>query len=149
MPNEKKGITVKVDAELHAQVRAYIEAHGMTMAEFVEQALDNELHPKIQEGQGMNNTRPMAFQVPEEFFQQIKDYLNRHHLTQRDFVIGLIKAELDRDQQEMAEETEYEDDFVEDEETEDSEYEGESEDEEYDADEDFEEADESEDMYMG
>ena len=149
MPNEKKGITVKVDAELHAQVRAYIEAHGMTMAEFVEQALDNELHPKIQEGQGMNNTRTMAFQVPEEFFQQIKDYLNRHHLTQRDFVIGLIKAELDRDQQEMAEETEYEDDFVEDEETEDSEYEGESEDEEYDADEDFEEADESEDMYMG
>jgi hypothetical protein len=29
--NEKKGITVKVDAQLHAQVREYIEAHGMTM----------------------------------------------------------------------------------------------------------------------
>ena len=104
MPNEKKGITVKVDAELHAQVRAYIEEHGMTMADFVELALDNELHPKIQEGQNMGNMRTMAFQVPEELFNQIKDYLNRHHMKQKDFVLGLIKAELDRDQQQTVSE---------------------------------------------
>ena len=65
MPSEKKGITVKVDAELHAQVREYIEAHGMTMSDFVAQALDNELHPRIQEGQNM---RTMAFQVPNDLF---------------------------------------------------------------------------------
>ena len=36
MPSEeKRGITVKIDAELHAQVKAFIEAHGLTMAEFV------------------------------------------------------------------------------------------------------------------
>ena len=99
MPNEKKGITVKVDAELHAQVREYIEAHGMTMADFVAQALDNELHPRIQEGQNMSNMRTMAFQVPQEMFDEIKDYLNRHHMRQKDFVLGLIRAELDRDQQ--------------------------------------------------
>ena len=99
MPSEKKGITVKVDAELNAQVREYIEAHGMTMGDFVAQALDNELHPKIQEGQNMSNMRTMAFQVPEELFQEIKDYLNRHHMKQKDFVLGLIRAELDRDQQ--------------------------------------------------
>lgn len=28
---EKKGITVKIDAELHAQVREYLEANNMTM----------------------------------------------------------------------------------------------------------------------
>ncbi len=33
--NEKKGITVKIDAELHAEVRQYLETHEMTMAEFV------------------------------------------------------------------------------------------------------------------
>ena len=27
--NEKKGITVKIDADLHAQVRQYIEANGI------------------------------------------------------------------------------------------------------------------------
>ena len=105
MPNEKKGITVKVDAELHAQVREYIEAHGMTMGDFVAQALDNELHPKIQEVNNMG-TRTMAFQVPEELFQEIKDYLNRHHMKQKDFVLGLITAELERDQQTMSEEQE-------------------------------------------
>jgi|GEM_PF-7014064 len=42
---EKKGITVKIDADLHTQVRQYIEANGMTMAEFVSKALDDELHP--------------------------------------------------------------------------------------------------------
>ena len=102
MPNEKKGITVKVDAELHAQVRAYIEEHGITMNDFVALALDNELHPKEQEVRNMGNMRTMAFQVPEELFDQIKDYLNRHHMTQKEFVLGLIKAELDRDQQQTA-----------------------------------------------
>ena len=45
---EMKGITVKIPADLHAEVRAYLEAHGMTMGEFIAQAVDNELHPKIQ-----------------------------------------------------------------------------------------------------
>ncbi|MBQ3920153.1 MAG: hypothetical protein II695_10790 [Oscillospiraceae bacterium] len=108
MPSEKKGITVKVDAELHAQVREYIESHGMTMSDFVAQALDNELHPRIQEGQNMGNMRTMAFQVPEEMFQEIKDYLNRHHMKQKDFVLGLIQAELDRDRQQINSETQTE-----------------------------------------
>lgn len=97
--NEKKGITVKGDAGLHAEVRQYIEAHGMTMAEFVSMALDNELHPKIRtaEEKNMENMRTMAFQVPEEMFQRIKEYLHRHHMTQKQFVLGLIEAELNRD----------------------------------------------------
>ncbi|MBR1764131.1 MAG: hypothetical protein IJ746_01930 [Ruminococcus sp.] len=140
MPNEKKGITVKVDAELHAQVREYIEAHGMTMADFVAQALDNELNPRIQEEQKMSNMRTMAFQVAEELFQEIKDYLNRHHMKQKDFVLGLIRAELDRDQQQTeSQEQSEEQDNGEAEETE-------SDDEVLEEDEGFEE--EAEDMAM-
>lgn len=102
MPDEKKGITVKIDAELHAQVREYVESHGMTMAEFVSQALDNELHPKFQmkEMQTMANTRTIAFQVPEELYQRIKDYLTRNNMTQKQFFLGLVEAELERDQEE-------------------------------------------------
>ena len=142
MPSEKKGITVKVDAELHAQVREYIEAHGMTMGDFVAQALDNELHPKIQEGQNMSNMRTMAFQVPEELFQKIKDYLNRHHMKQKDFVLGLIRAELDRDQQQ----TETEEQEITEDESEDID---EADDEEYEDFDDDEDIDESDDMSMG
>lgn len=45
----KKGITVKIDAALHAQVKEYIESRGMTMAEFITAACDDLLHPKITE----------------------------------------------------------------------------------------------------
>lgn len=103
--NEKKGITVKIDAGLHAEVRQYLEGNEMTMAEFVTQALQDELHPKIniREENNMSNMRTLAFQVPEELFQQIKDYLQRNNMTQKEFVIGLIKTEIDRDLTQRAE----------------------------------------------
>ena len=62
---DMKGITVKIPADLHAEVKAYIEAHGMTMGEFIAQAADNELHPKIQitqEDKNMERMRTLAFQ---------------------------------------------------------------------------------------
>ena len=97
--SEKKGVTVKIDAELHAEVRQYIEAHEMTMAEFVTLALQDELHPKltIKEDKDMGSMRTLAFQVPEELFQKIKDYLQRNNMTQKQFVIGLIENEIERD----------------------------------------------------
>ena len=97
--NEKKGVTVKIDAELHAEVRRYIEEHQMTMGDFVSMALQDELHPKlnIQEDKNMGNMRTLAFQVPEELFQKIKDYLQRNNMTQKQFVIGLIENEIERD----------------------------------------------------
>lgn len=97
--NEKKGITVKIDAKLHAEVRQFLDKHEMTMAKFVALALQDELRPKInlQEGKNMGNMRTLAFQVPEELFQKIKDYLQRNNLTQKDFVIGLIETEIERD----------------------------------------------------
>ena len=97
--NEKKGVTVKIDAELHAEVKRYIEDHEMTMGDFVALALQDELHPKnnIREDKNMGNMRTLAFQVPEELFQKIKDYLQRNNMTQKQFVIGLIENEIERD----------------------------------------------------
>lgn len=103
MADEKKGITVKIDADLHAEIKEYLERHeGMTMAEFITLAVDDELHPKIQqkEGKNMGNMRTMAFQVPEELFHRIKDYLHRNNMSQKEFVLGLIETELDREQAE-------------------------------------------------
>ena len=100
---EKKGLTVKIDADLHAEVRQYLDAHEMTMAEFVSMALQDELHPKniMKEGTTMEKTRTLAFQIPEELYLRIKDYLQRNNLTQRQFVIGLIEDELRREQDEL------------------------------------------------
>ena len=148
MPSrEKKGITVKIDAELHNQIRQYLEEHNMTMAEFVAQAADNELHPKNQmkEGETMANTRTIAFQVPEELFQRIKDYLQRNNMTQRQFLISLIEEELDREMTERKSETEEVDENLD----EDTEVESSAEDTEYDQAVDIEDEGEAEDDEQG
>ena len=125
---DMKGITVKIPAELHSEVKSYIEAHGMTMGEFIAQAVDNELHPKIQitqEDKNMERMRTLAFQVPDSLFQRVKAYLERNHMTQKQFVIGLIESEIEQDEAqyqashpEEQEDEEESDDQTEDEETE-------------------------------
>ena len=81
--NEKKGVTVKINAELHAEVKKYIEERGITMGDFVTLALQDELHPKFNmEDKNMGNMRTLAFQVPEELFQKIKDYLQRAAMSE-------------------------------------------------------------------
>lgn len=124
---EMKGVTVKIPADLHAEVKAYIESHNMTMGEFITLAVDNELHPKLElkEDKNMERMRTLAFQVPDSLFQRVKAYLERNHMSQKQFVIGLIEAELEQDgalyQSEQTEEQEDEeesDDQTEDEEAE-------------------------------
>ena len=123
---EMKGITVKIPADLHAEVKAYLEAHGMTMGEFIAQAVDHELHPKLeQEDKNMERMRTLAFQVPDSLFQRVKAYLERNHMTQKQFVIGLIESEIEHDEAqyqashpEEQEDEEESDDQTEDEETE-------------------------------
>ena len=77
------------------------------------QALDNELRPRE-----VQDMRTIAFQVPEELFDEIKDYLNRHNMTQKEFMLGLIKAELSRDQEQTIsedQEEEFSEEYSEDE----------------------------------
>ena len=95
----KKGLTVQLPLDLHTEVKQYVESNNMTMAEFVILALNDELHPKYQEKEenNMANMRTLAFQVPEDLFQRIKDYLRRNNMTQKEFVIGLIESEIERD----------------------------------------------------
>ena len=85
----------------------------MNMTEFVTLALQDELHPKIneKEGKNMEEMRTLAFQVPDSFFQRIKDYLHRHNMTQKAFVIGLIEQELNRNLAESQETGEAQGDF--------------------------------------
>ena len=105
-----------IGAELQAKVNAYLEQHGMAMDEFITMAAQDELHLKTlkMEGKEMENMRTLAFQVPESLFLRVKDYLDRNHMTQKAFVIGLIENELDRDekllrkQQEGSQQTEKE-----------------------------------------
>ena len=138
MPDiEKKGISVRIDADLHAEVSQYLRDHSMTMAEFVTLALDDELHPKynMKEVNNMENMKTIAVQVPEDLFQRIKEYLQRNNMTQKQFLIGLIEDELERDQMEREDQSDDmtdEDDDEEDEDEEEDEYDEEEEEEDND-----------------
>lgn len=141
---ETRGITVKIDAELHSRVKAEVEALGLTMGQYIEQVLTE--HFKLMEGakRDMGPIRTLAFQVSEDLFQRVKDYLRKTGITQKDFVIGLIEDELERF--EMSEK----------EQSEDGEDEGPDEDEDLEADEDddedfeedLDEGEESEGQYV-
>ena len=101
---EKKGITTKVDVELHAKAKQYMADHGdMNMETFITKAIDGLVNAKeqTQEMQKPEKQRTIAFQVPESFYQEVKDYLERNGLRQNRFMYNLIKQELDRETLEL------------------------------------------------
>ena len=94
---ETKGVTCKIPLNLHNRITEEIRQNESTMSKFIEQII---LEHYEKGAITMGKTRTMAFQVSEELFQQIKDYLARYEqvyhrkLSQKEFVIGLIEQAL-------------------------------------------------------
>ena len=94
---ETKGLTCKIPLELHDRITAEIRQNESTMSKFIEQIILEHYAKGVTT---MGKTRTMAFQVSEELFQQIKEYLARYEqtyhrkLSQKEFVIGLIEQAL-------------------------------------------------------
>ena len=96
-------LTVSIPDDLHQKIREELEKQGITTSQFIAQAITNF----FEKGETNMATRTLAFQVSEELFQRVKEYLARyeeiHHrrLSQKEFVIGLIEAELDEADEEF------------------------------------------------
>ena len=92
-------LTVTLPDELHAQIRQELEAQGITTGQFLEMVV-TKYFTKSKEGENNMATRTIAFQVSEELYQRIKEYLNRYQevygrkLTQREFMLQLIEDAL-------------------------------------------------------
>ena len=89
------------DAEaLVTHFRQELEAQGITTGQFIEMVV-TKYFTKSKEGENNMATRTIAFQVSEELYQRIKDYLKHYEetygrkLSQKDFMVQLIEAELD------------------------------------------------------
>lgn len=101
---ETKGITCKIPLDLHQQITREIQDNEITMGKFVEQIIREHL---VKEEKHMDKSRTLAFQVSEEFFQRIKEYLARYEqifgkkLSQRQFVLGLIQQALENSEEEF------------------------------------------------
>ena len=101
---ETKGLTCKIPLDLHNRITEEIRQNESTMSKFIEQII---LEHYAKGAITMGKTRTMAFQVSEELFQQIKDYLARYEqtyhrkLSQKEFVIGLIEQALEEADEEF------------------------------------------------
>ena len=75
---ETKGLTCKIPLELHEKISAEIKQNESTMSRFIEQII---LEHYAKGATTMGKTRTLAFQVSEELFQQIKEYLACYEQT--------------------------------------------------------------------
>ena len=102
---ETKGVTCKIPLELHNRISEEIRETESTMSKFIEMIIQE--HYEKGAGKVMAKGRTLAFQVSEELFQRVKEYLERfekvHHrrLTQKEFIIGLIEQALEDAEEEF------------------------------------------------
>ena len=95
---ETKGVTCKIPLELHNQISEEIRETESTMSKFIEMVIREH----YEKGANKNmKTRTLAFQVSEELFQRIDEYLERYEdvyhrrLTKKEFVVGQIEQALE------------------------------------------------------
>lgn len=97
-----KGITCKVPLELHNRISEDIRESESTMSKFIEMVITE--HYEKGANKIMEKSRTLAFQASEELFQRVKHYLAAHpHMTQKLFIIELIKIALEEFEAEEAE----------------------------------------------
>lgn len=101
---ETKGLTCKIPLDLHNRISEEMREKELTVSQYIELVIREHMDGGIH----MDKTRTLAFQVSEELFQKIKDYLERYEqtyrrkLTQKQFVIGLIEQTLEEAEDDFA-----------------------------------------------
>ena len=101
---ETKGLTCKIPLDLHNRISEEMREKELTVSQYIELVIREHMDGGIH----MDKTRTLAFQVSEELFQKIKDYLEhyeqtyRRKLTQKQFVIGLIEQTLEEAEDDFA-----------------------------------------------
>ncbi len=108
----QKNLCAQIPLSLHAKVREEQERSGQSLSVYITQLLTNYYEKGEQ---SMEFTKTLAFQIPAQLFDRIKDHLEREKqrtgrkLSQKDFVLGLIERELDEaERREMGEREEAE-----------------------------------------
>ena len=100
---ETRNLCAQLPLDLYQRVCMAREQSGLTTAQYITNLLLEYYEMKENGGKMImsNNSRMMAFQIPEELFQRIKAHLEREtqrtgrKLTQREFVLGLIEEALE------------------------------------------------------
>ena len=88
---ETKGVTRKIPLDLHNRISEEVRETESTMSKFIEMVIREHYEKGV--NKTMEKGRTLAFQVSEELFQRVKEYLDRYEkayhrrLTQLDEVL--------------------------------------------------------------
>ena len=108
---EMKKICGKIPVELHEKLKLEVEELGISIPKYLEMVIEEHMTRKG-EKTDMANSRTVAVQVTEDLFSRLKAVLAKNGMKQKDFLIGLIEAALEKEEakwkaeSEEAEETE-------------------------------------------
>ena len=102
-----KNLCAQISLELHQKISDAREESGLTTAQYITNLLIEYYEMKENGGKTTmaNNTRTMAFQIPETLFQERETARTGRKLTQREFVLGLVEAALDEAERQAAEDS--------------------------------------------
>ena len=108
---EMKNICGKIPVELHEKLKLEVEELGISIPKYLEMVIEEHMTRKG-EKTNMADLRTVAVQVTEDLFSRLKAVLAQNGMKQKDFLIGLIEAALEKEEakwkaeSEEAEETE-------------------------------------------
>ena len=90
---KKRNLCAMIPESLHAEVQREKEQLGQTVSEYIEQILTDHFAKK---GSGsMGKTRTLVAPIPEELFLELKEYLAKYNIKQKDFISSLVRQALD------------------------------------------------------
>ena len=97
---ETRNLCAQIPIDLHDKVREEKDALGLALSEYVTKILKEHFEGGTK-NMTTTATKTLAFQIPEELDQRIKNYLAAEKertgkkVSQREFVVGLIIQALD------------------------------------------------------
>ena len=94
---EMKNICGKIPVELHEKLKLEVEELGISIPKYLEMVIEEHMTRKG-EKTDMANLRTVAVQVDEELFSRLKAVLAKNGMKQKDFLIGLIEAALEKEE---------------------------------------------------
>ena len=92
-----KNICGKIPVELHEKLKLEVEELGISIPKYLEMVIEEHMTRKG-EKTNMAELRTVAVQVTEDLFSRLKAVLAKNGMKQKDFLIGLIEAALEKEE---------------------------------------------------
>jgi ribosomal protein S7 len=91
---ETRGITVKVAESLHSKAKQEAEENDLTMSQLIEKILRYYFEKGADKEMGTGK-RTLAFQVSEEFFAEVQEYIKARGIKLKEFGISALRKAME------------------------------------------------------